>query len=419
MMWLMLLLLMFGAGHGKVDLYLGSEETMSLYGIKTDGLYYVRDGMVNKYAMTFQHQVIPAEIDHIDFSWRASPREAVTYKMTFIHTPGLAMDPPSVNVSMAGLVPTYTDKFRLTFPCTGKVDAEVDTLLQVSLDLGSREPEILNFKRRKICSAVSAVVTSPPPPAPASSVLLSSVSPSLFVALGAASASVLLLAVLVAAIYLRRIRKRGEQLSNEDSLRSSLHLHSDLEYKQHSELNFKHSDLEYSEKQPTLRAAESYATLASFTQVPLNRTEANTGGWARFTTPSEYSAPKSPLPLPHPSGLSSPHPSVRTPRSAHYASSLASLHSSLVYDANQAHVISHFTPNRTGGRTPGGGYSNCERPPRVQYPDYEYTTPGEAAHYNAKEGEASPYSVSSELYKHVMPQYFQFSRSTSRGSVLV
>ena len=42
---------------------------------------------------------------------------------------------------------------------------------------------------------------------------------------------------------------------------------SSSEYKQHSELNFKHSDLEYSEKQPTLRAAESYATLASFTQV--------------------------------------------------------------------------------------------------------------------------------------------------------
>lgn len=40
-----------------MDLYLGPEETMSLYGIKTDGLYYVRDGMVNKYAMTFQHQV--------------------------------------------------------------------------------------------------------------------------------------------------------------------------------------------------------------------------------------------------------------------------------------------------------------------------------------------------------------------------
>ena len=35
--------------------------------------------------------------------------------------------------------------------------------------------------------------------------------------------------------------------------------------------------------------------------------------------------------------------------------------------------------------------------------------------YQAVPGEASPYSVSSELYKHVLPQYFH----TSRGSVLV
>ncbi len=75
--------------------------------------------------------MIPAEVDHIDFTWRASPHTAVPYKMTFIHTPGPAMDPPTLNVSMAGLVPTYADKFRLYFPCTGKVNAEVDTLLQV------------------------------------------------------------------------------------------------------------------------------------------------------------------------------------------------------------------------------------------------------------------------------------------------
>merc|ERR1711962_1297767 len=101
--------------------------------------------------MTFQHQVIPAKVHHIDFTWRAGPHESVPYKMTFIHTPGPAMDPPTVNISPAGLVPTYTDKFRLHFPCTGKVAAEVDTLLQVSLDLGGPEPEVLNFKRRKIC----------------------------------------------------------------------------------------------------------------------------------------------------------------------------------------------------------------------------------------------------------------------------
>ena len=79
----------------------------------------------------YHAQVIPAEVDHIDFTWRASPHTAVPYKMTFIHTPGPAMDPPTLNVSMAGLVPTYPDKFRLNFPCTGKVNAEVDTLLQV------------------------------------------------------------------------------------------------------------------------------------------------------------------------------------------------------------------------------------------------------------------------------------------------
>jgi hypothetical protein len=53
--------------------------------------------------------------------------------MTFIHTPGPAMDSPTLNISMAGLVPTYPDKFRLFFPCTGKVNAEVDTLLQVKI----------------------------------------------------------------------------------------------------------------------------------------------------------------------------------------------------------------------------------------------------------------------------------------------
>lgn len=77
-------------------------------------------------------QVIPAAVDHIDFTWKARPGSSVPYKLTFIHTPGPAMDPPSVNISQTGLVPTYPDKFRLMFPCTGKVAAQVETLLQVN-----------------------------------------------------------------------------------------------------------------------------------------------------------------------------------------------------------------------------------------------------------------------------------------------
>ena len=77
-------------------------------------------------------QVIPAEVDHIDFTWEAKKGSAVPYKITFIHAPSRAMDNPSVNISTEGIVPTHTDKFRLYFPCTGKVAEQVETLFQVN-----------------------------------------------------------------------------------------------------------------------------------------------------------------------------------------------------------------------------------------------------------------------------------------------
>lgn len=60
----------------------------------------------------------------------------------------------------------------------------------------------------------------------------------------------------------------------------------------------------------------------------------------------------------------------------------------------------------------GYQYANCDERRVAGYPDYEYSG-------GRPNGEASPYSVSSELYKHVLPQYFQFGRPSSRGSVLV
>jgi hypothetical protein len=93
-------------------------------------------------------------------------------------------------------------------------------------------------------------------------VLLASVSPTMFVAMGAASASVLLVAVLLAAIYLRRVQKRGgHQLSGAGSggggsLRSSLHLHSEAEYTE-----------KLTGGNSSFTGCDSYATLASFTKV--------------------------------------------------------------------------------------------------------------------------------------------------------
>ena len=51
------LISLISPGSAKVSLYLSSDQTEALYGIKTPGLYYITEGVVNKYAMNFQHQV--------------------------------------------------------------------------------------------------------------------------------------------------------------------------------------------------------------------------------------------------------------------------------------------------------------------------------------------------------------------------
>ena len=49
----------------KVSLYLSSDQTEALYGIQTPGLYYITEGVVNKYAMNFQHQASGAVLHSI------------------------------------------------------------------------------------------------------------------------------------------------------------------------------------------------------------------------------------------------------------------------------------------------------------------------------------------------------------------
>ena len=62
-----LLLSLISLGSTKVSLYLSSDQTEALYGIKTPGLYYITEGVVNKYAMNFQHQVnIRSDLDSRD-----------------------------------------------------------------------------------------------------------------------------------------------------------------------------------------------------------------------------------------------------------------------------------------------------------------------------------------------------------------
>ena len=167
-------------------------------------------------------------------------------------------------------------------------------------------------------------------------------------------------------------------------------------------------------------------------QVPVHRPE--TSGWARFSSPSvaDYSTPLARSPRPSLTAHCSPA-SRRPPFGT--ASSLGSLQSSLVCDTSSSRPrVVAIAPSRHHlGRFSGAvqpppppRYTNCDnggarsRPPPPVYPDYEYSAPGGVGG-NSGCGEASPYSVSSELYKHVLPQYFPLSvgRPGSRGSVLV
>ena len=217
--------------------------------------------------------------------------------------------------------------------------------------------------------------------------LLSSVSPSLLVTLGAVSASLILLTVVVAVIYIKRVRKREvlAGLRTGESLRSSLHLSPE--------------DSQYLEKRGgggggshctvTLSSSDSYDTLASFTQVPVVRSDGQS--WAA-SSQNEYASPL-----------------VSQPAFSSWRDGLASTSSPLIL---RHHSLQPSQSQATPSRRVRPSYQVPPPPPSHHLHHHQY-------HYSsvcgATPGEASPYSVSSELYKHVLPQYFH----NSRGSVLV
>jgi RYK receptor-like tyrosine kinase len=64
-----------------------------------------------------------------------------------------ALDTPRLNVSAEGTVPTTPETFRVSLPCSGAKDAEVNVTLSINITLHRASNNItsLAFKRRKIC----------------------------------------------------------------------------------------------------------------------------------------------------------------------------------------------------------------------------------------------------------------------------
>uniref|UniRef100_A0A8C3EYQ8 receptor protein-tyrosine kinase n=1 Tax=Chrysemys picta bellii TaxID=8478 RepID=A0A8C3EYQ8_CHRPI len=135
------------AGPG-LSLYMSEEEVRRLIGLDAE-LYYVRNDLINHYALSF-NLLIPSETNSLHFSWHAKSK--VEYKLGFQVDNAMAIDMPQTNISVQGEVPRALSVFRVELSCTGRLDSEVTILMQLNLTINSsKNITVLNFKRRKMC----------------------------------------------------------------------------------------------------------------------------------------------------------------------------------------------------------------------------------------------------------------------------
>uniref|UniRef100_A0A0A9YWX3 receptor protein-tyrosine kinase n=3 Tax=Lygus hesperus TaxID=30085 RepID=A0A0A9YWX3_LYGHE len=134
-----------------LDLYLNLQEVKRLLGLSAE-LYYVRNGMLNEYALNFVVPV-PAVMKELHFTWQSLAGRPLPYTIQVDHTSPDAMAPAFLNISSSGMVPTAPQTFSIALPCSGEVSAEVDVVISINVTLNRATNNVtrLNFKRRKIC----------------------------------------------------------------------------------------------------------------------------------------------------------------------------------------------------------------------------------------------------------------------------
>ncbi|XP_065220866.1 tyrosine-protein kinase Dnt-like [Planococcus citri] len=139
------------SSYGHFSVYLSQSEVKKLLGT-TSELYYVRDGVVNTYAMNFDVPV-SANITQLEFSWYSLIRHPLPYSWTVEYNNRQAMKKPTFNISTQGFLPTKASTFHVKLECTGDVSAEVRVLLNLNVSAVSHRHNdtFLVFRRNKIC----------------------------------------------------------------------------------------------------------------------------------------------------------------------------------------------------------------------------------------------------------------------------
>uniref|UniRef100_A0A673NKR7 receptor protein-tyrosine kinase n=1 Tax=Sinocyclocheilus rhinocerous TaxID=307959 RepID=A0A673NKR7_9TELE len=110
-------------------------------------LYYVRDDVINLYALSFILPV-PSDTNSLHFTWHSSSK--VDYRLGFQVENTSAMDQPQSNISAQGEVPRTRSVFRVDLFCSGKADGEAVLTVQLNLTTPANNFTVLNFKRRKM-----------------------------------------------------------------------------------------------------------------------------------------------------------------------------------------------------------------------------------------------------------------------------
>ncbi|BES91902.1 determination of muscle attachment site [Nesidiocoris tenuis] len=138
--------------NASVTLFRSSTQRLFFFCRLSAELYYVRNGVLNDYALNFE-VMVPAEIKELHFTWQSLAGRPLPYAISVQHSKPEAMHPAFLNISTSGTIPTSTQTFCVALPCSGDASAEVDTVISINVTLNRATNNVtrLNFKRRKIC----------------------------------------------------------------------------------------------------------------------------------------------------------------------------------------------------------------------------------------------------------------------------
>jgi RYK receptor-like tyrosine kinase len=154
---------------GYLNLYLSLLEVQRLLGLDAE-LYYVREGVINNYALNFVVPV-PSKLDSLQFTWKSVADRPLLYAINVdaSNSPSVLL-PPKLNITSTGSVPTSVQTFSVTLPCSGVLAGEVDVTITINITISHTNVTTLPFRRKKICaklenqsnSHVFVVDTAPP-----------------------------------------------------------------------------------------------------------------------------------------------------------------------------------------------------------------------------------------------------------------